>query len=164
MNSIENTFIEKLYECNLHKQRIEVAVSKVKAIMPLDMKIYDKLSPEQLSFIDQIIFRFAKLQDTLGDKVISGLLILLGEEVKTKSVIDRLNRLEELQILNKDEWLMLLQCRNEAAHEYSFNKDEIVEGINLIYQYLPQLLQIYRNIYQYCVLKFDFIQKSEVLK
>jgi len=51
----------------------------------------------------------------------------LKAEAKKKTFIDILNRLEELEIADKAEWLKLREIRNDIAHEYSFNKDEVVE-------------------------------------
>jgi len=38
---------------------------------------------------------------------------------------------------------MYLKDRNEIAHEYSFNQDEVVDGINLIFERIDDLLKIY---------------------
>ncbi len=63
-------FIEKIYECNLHKTRLLLALENLQKqnLIPLELKDYENLSSEQSSFIDQIIFRFSKLQDTIGEK------------------------------------------------------------------------------------------------
>gem|GEM_PF-6271615 len=50
------------------------------------------------------------------------------------SFINRLNRLEELEIIDRLEWMSLRSSRNEIAHEYSYNTEDIVENINFIYK------------------------------
>jgi len=55
-----------------------------------------------------------------------------------------LNRLDKLEILEKDRWLELREARNEIAHEYSFNQDEVVDNINLIYEKTDELIMIYK--------------------
>ncbi|MBD3789920.1 MAG: hypothetical protein IE885_06095 [Campylobacterales bacterium] len=164
MRDIQNTFIEKLYECQKHKEKIILASQKIEYLMPLSVDSYNLLSFEQTSFIDQMIFRFTKLQDTMGEKLFPSLLELMGEEVKSKPFIDRLNRIEELGILYKNDWMDLRKDRNEIAHEYSFNQDEVVEGINTIYRSINKLLSIYDSFYGYCTEKFDFVRDSDVLK
>jgi hypothetical protein len=47
-----------------------------------------------------MIFRFSKLQDTMGDKIFPYILELNGEKVKVMTFV---NRLEELEFLYKDE-------------------------------------------------------------
>jgi len=161
MKDISQTFIEKLHECNQHKKRLLEAKSALKNIMPLKIEQYNNLESLMISVIDQMIFRFSKLQDTMGEKIFPTILELNGEEVKKMTFIDRLNRLEELELLYKDEWMKLRKERNEIAHEYSFNQDEVVDSINLIYNRVDKLLQIYDDVYSYCYDKFDFINKNK---
>jgi len=71
--------VEKLYECNQHKQKIEQVTKRLEPLMPLDISRYEKLSIEDGSFIDQMIFRFSKLQDTMGEKLFPTLLEIFGE-------------------------------------------------------------------------------------
>ena len=164
MRDIKETFIENLHECNQHKKRLLKAKEYLKNTMPLDVDKYNTLGEIQMSFIDQMIFRFSKLQDTMGEKIFSKMLILLGENVKKLTFIDRLNRLEELELLSKDEWMFLRKVRNEIAHEYSFNQEEIIDSINLIFEKIDELLRIYQDIYNYSFKKFDFVNKSDILQ
>ncbi len=163
MNNKNETFIEKLYECNKHKQKLLTSSEKIKKLMPLTILKYDNLTAEDMSFIDQLIFRFSKLQDIMSDKLFPSFLTLVGENIKNKSFIDRLNRLEELLLVDKNEWMLLRKYRNEIAHEYSFNQNEVVDSINIIYDSLENLLKIYNNFYQYCLKKFEFVKKSKIL-
>ena len=163
MKDIKQTFIEKLHECNQHKKRLLIAKEYLINIMPLNVERYNALDETQMSFIDQMIYRFSKLQDTMGEKIFPSILMLFEEDVKKLTFIDRLNRLEELELLYKDEWMSLRKVRNEIAHEYSFNKDEVVDSINMVFERLDKLLKIYDNIYSYCVERFDFVKNSEIL-
>jgi len=163
MKDIKYIFIEKLYECNQHKKRLLKAKSHLEDIMPINLNKYTALNEVEMSFIDQMIFRFSKLQDTMGEKIFPSILELGGEQVKTMTFIDRLNRLEELGLLYKDEWMSLRKDRNEIAHEYSFNQDEVVDGINLIFNRVDDLLKIYNDIYKYCFKKFEFVRDAEIL-
>lgn len=156
-------FVEKLYECNRHRQKLLFALEYLKKIMPLTVESYKKLNIEEESFIDQMIFRFSKLQDTMGEKLFPSLLELMGEEIKSKPFIDRLNRIEELGLLYKNEWMDLRNKRNEVAHEYSFNQEEVVDGINTIYDSIQKLIAIYNTFYHYCLERFDFVRESKLL-
>jgi len=158
MRDITQTFIEKLHECNQHKKRLLSAKKRLQDIIPLSVEKYNSLNELTISVIDQMIFRFSKLQDSMGNKIFPYILLLNGEEVKKMTFIDRLNRLEELELLYKDEWMGLRKDRNEIAHEYSFNQDEVVDGINLIFDRTDDLLKIYNDIYDYCLNKFDFLK------
>ncbi|CAK0743800.1 conserved hypothetical protein [Gammaproteobacteria bacterium] len=161
-NKIE-TFAERLYECNRHKEKLLFSAKRLEALMPLTIARYEELSMEEESFIDQMVFRFSKLQDALGEKLFPSLLELMSEEVKSKPFIDRLNRIEELGILYKDEWMELRRKRNEIAHEYSFNKEDVVCGINDIHNSIRKLVGIYNTFYSYCMGRFEFIKNSQFL-
>ncbi len=163
MKDFENTFVEKLHECNQHKKRLLLAKIKLQNYIPLGVESYRQLSDENIGFVDQLIFRFSKLQDTMGDKLFPSLLELVGETIKDKTFIDRLNRLEELGLIFKDEWMKLRKDRNEIAHECSFNQEEVVDGINLIAVDTDALLAIYDGFFSYCVQKFEFVKNSSVL-
>ena len=160
----EQAFVEKLHECNQHKKRLVIAKEHLKDIMPLDIQSYNQLDEVQMSFVDQMVYRFSKLQDTMGEKIFKAVLEFGGEDVKRMTFIDRLNRLEELGLLYKDEWMQLRKLRNEIAHEYSFNQEEVIENINAVFKKSEDLLRIYEEIYGYCKEKFEFVKKSPLLK
>jgi hypothetical protein len=58
--------------------------------------------------------------------------------------------------------MSLRRERNEIAHEYSFNQDEVVDGINLIFDRVDDLLDIYMVFYRYSFEKFDFVRNKRV--
>ena len=125
--------------------------------MPLSIESYLHLNDVDMSFIDQLIFLFSKLQDTMGEKVFPAILVLAKEDVKKKTFIDILNRLEELEVVDKTEWLKLREIRNDIAHEYSFNSDEVIDSIVAIYNVSDELIDIYKSAYNFCKDKFDFL-------
>lgn len=150
MTDIINIFKEKIYECDRHVEKINISKSHLSSVLPLSTQRYLKLGDVEISFIDQLIFRFSKLQDTLGEKIFPFILILSKENVKRKTFIDILNRLEELEVVDKDKWLRLREIRNNIAHEYSFNLDEVVNSIELIYDVSDELIKIYEDILLFC--------------
>ncbi|MBI9107248.1 MAG: hypothetical protein JEZ04_10945 [Spirochaetales bacterium] len=152
---IRNTFKEKIYECDKHVERIETAKSYLNEIFPLTIDVYNNIDAVKSSFIDQLIFRFSKLQDTIGESLFPAVLILAEEDVKRKTFIDILNRLEELDLVERTNWLKLRETRNEIAHEYSQNTDEVVESINDVFEKSSETIRIYRNLKAFCKNKFD---------
>ena len=65
----KNILKETLDTCAIHDKRMMFAYRKTIDLFPMDLKTYDALSPEEISFIDQLIFRFSKLQDLMGNKL-----------------------------------------------------------------------------------------------
>ena len=163
MNEIEQKLVMILYECNQHKKMIENSYALMESYLPLTEKSYKNFSIEEIGNIDKFLFRFSKLQDSMGEKLFSTLLFLLGEEYSKKPFIDMLNRLETMELLYKQEWLDLRTIRNNVFHEYSFNIDELVDSLNEIYATTDKILTVYETFYDYCFEKFDFIRESEVL-
>ena len=162
IRDIKETFKEKLYECHKHVEKITVSKKHLTALMPLSAESYLNLNDVDMSFIDQLIFRFSKLQDTLGEKVFPFILVLSKEDVKKKTFLDILNRLEELEVVDKTRWLKLREIRNDIAHEYSFNRDEVVDSIMAIYKVSDELVDIYNSTYKFCKDKFDFLGLDNV--
>jgi hypothetical protein len=138
--------IEKVInECDKHLKRINSAYLKMSVFMPLDAKSYQQLTDDEIEHIDQFLFRFAKLQDTIGEKLFQLLLEFFKEEnVRNKPFIDLLNRLEQLGILeDKNVWLELRKTRNNIAHQYEDEPQQAVEALNAIYKAKPMLEKIY---------------------
>jgi hypothetical protein len=149
-NDITVTFSEKLYECDKHVEKINTAKRNLHDVFPLTEEKYSVLGPDESSFIDQLVFRFSKLQDTMGENIFPGVLILAAEDVKRKTFIDILNRLEELELIDKNQWLILRETRNEIAHEYSQNQSEVISSRNDVYMKSSETIKIYEKIKSFC--------------
>ncbi len=73
--------------------------------------------PELSERVEAFVSRFARLQDTLGDKLLPTLLHALGET--PGAFIDALDRAERLGLIRSaDEWLTTRHLRNQMVHEY----------------------------------------------
>ncbi len=160
-DNISNTFQEKIYECNKHIEKIETSKKYLAEHMPLSVVTYQALDDISLSFIDGLIYRFLKLQDTMGGKIFPAILLFAEEDVKRKTFIDILNRLEELEVLDKNQWLNLREARNEIAHEYSFNIAEVVDSINLIYRKSDELVEVYDSVCEFFRTRYNLEFKIE---
>ncbi len=80
---INDSFSKKIYECNKHVEKLHDAKEYLKDIMPLTLEKYVNINKIQSSFIDQLNFRFSKLQDTIAR--LSSFLIVIHKE-KMRSV------------------------------------------------------------------------------
>jgi hypothetical protein len=164
MNEFQDKLIMILYECNQHKRMISYAFEHIEPYLPLTQETYCQFSPEEIGFIDQFLFRFSKLQDTMGEKLFKTMLYLLGEDFSHKPVIDMLNRLEQLSLLTKNEWMELRTIRNNVDHEYSIHVDELITSLNAIFAVKDQLLEIYNTCYTFCSSRFEFVKTSAELQ
>lgn len=66
--------------CTKHLQRMQFAHSNIQHLFPLTTTTYADLPDETLTFFDQLIFRFTKLQDTMGNKLFRFTLESLAED------------------------------------------------------------------------------------
>jgi hypothetical protein len=138
--------LSKLFiECDKHLQRLNHAVTKMAVFMPLDASRYLQLNDDEIEHIDQFLFRFAKLQDAIGEKLFIAMLDFLKEEnLRSKPFIDILNRLEQLELLeDKNIWLELRKIRNSIAHQYEDEPKQATDALNTIYQAKATLESIY---------------------
>ena len=141
--------IQKLIvECDKHLKRINGAYLKMSIFMPLDENKYQQLSDDEIEHVDQFLFRFAKLQDAIGEKLFMLLLEFLKEEnTRTRPFIDILNRLEQLGLLDdKNVWLELRKIRNNIAHQYEDEPKQAAEALNAIFASKSILEKIYTTL------------------
>jgi len=151
-----NRLSEILATCDMHYQRMQFAHEMLKEKFPLNVLIYDQLTDVEITYSDQLIFRFTKLQDTIGQKLFRLILEGLMEEVENVTFIDMLTRLEKLGILeDQQQWMIFRETRNQVTHEYPFNRDEIIDGLNELHKQAKILGGIWFSLKDYCLLRFN---------
>ena len=140
---------ENLTQSFTHLKRLNDAYAELnhRYTFPIDKVSYLKLidSIQDLAFSDQITYRFAKLQDTIGAKLFKGLLLYQGENID-KPFLDILNQLEKIDIVNVDEWFELRDLRNEIAHDYENNDYLVIEILNNIFELKNELEKILNSV------------------
>jgi hypothetical protein len=143
---LNNKLKETFETCDIHLKRMFFAKSKVENMIPLTFDSYYSLSNESISFLDQFIYRFSKLQDVMGSRLFPFLLEALAESTEKMAFIDVLNRLERLGIIESAQsWLLLRKIRNDISHEYPSSLSERLEGINLLFQEFEVMENILSN-------------------
>jgi len=132
--------------CELHLKRMQFAKAKVKQFIPITNDNYFIIDEESIGFLDQYIFRFSKLQDTIGARLFPLLLDFLAEPMADKPFIDVLNRLERLKVIESTlGWIQLRKIRNDISHEYPTSLAERIEGINILFDHLEYMQQILKS-------------------
>lgn len=104
-------------ECDRHARMLERALADWETLAPDSMEAVEAdLALTRLG--DQIVFRFIKLQDTMGNRLIPATLGRLSEPFEDWPMRDRLDRLEKLGVMSASAWLGWRETRNRLAHEY----------------------------------------------
>jgi len=84
-----------LAECALHANVLDEGLSDIRHWTPfLTNSVIDK---ELLRILDQIAYRFTKLQDSMGEKLMPLILVLAQEPIpENVTFAEKLNRLERI--------------------------------------------------------------------
>ena len=99
----------------------------------------------RVRIVDQLLFRFIKLQDTVGERLIPATLDSLGEPFEDWPMRDRLNRLEKLGYLDRDHWLVWREVRNRLAHEYPGQPEVRFAALTAAIEAAQALAALYRG-------------------
>ena len=134
-------------ECEKHKLRIEKSHAKVKNIFPLSATRYTNLNDDEVEAIDQYLFRFAKLQDTLGNKLFKLVVSKYVDNIEELTFLDILNHLEKVGVLDSvNVWKRLRTIRNDISHQYDDEAEEMAEALNNIFAYKDELLGVFESV------------------
>ena len=136
-----------LEECKKHIQRITTALTFLESLFPFTIDRLNALSDEQTAVLDQFLYRFAKLQDCIGLRLIPAVYALLESDTSAHPFIDILNRLEKLGVLTSAaDWQYFRSLRNNFAHEYPDRPEDIVHGLNALYASWDKFMMLYMKI------------------
>jgi len=139
-----------LQECSSHVHKIERSQKLLKEFFPLAEKSLTDFTEDNIEHIDQFIYRFTKLQDALGLRLIPSIYNFIENDNTPKPFLDILNRLEKLQIIpDVEEWQMFRNLRNNLAHDYPGSARQTAETLNLLYGEIHKMISIYKTISNY---------------
>lgn len=149
---IKDKLKETLAICELHHRRMMFAFLSVEKYFPLTESNFNEISPIELALFDQLIYRFSKLQDSMGSRLFKQLLELLEEDVSGLPFIDILHKMEKLNLLeDAKDWITLRQTRNTVSHDYPFYKEIQIEELNLLPDEVAKLAGIWIRLNDYAL-------------
>ena len=94
--------------------------------------------------------KFARMQDTVIDKLLPQLLKAAGET--PMAAIDNLNRAERLGfITDTDSWLEMRRLRNRLVHEYTDSPGDMIPALKRAYIFTEELHNTYTAIVGYAI-------------
>jgi len=126
--------------CQTHGQALQEALQDMK-VRALSLDDYQSLTKEDRRLLDQFAYRYTRLQDDMGARLMPAVLKVLGEDIASMSAIDRFSRLEQIGWLaSADDWLALRQVRNQFSHDYPDSASERYERLQAATRAAQQLL------------------------
>jgi len=147
---LNDKLTETLAICDLHHQRMIFAYESIEKYFPLTEINFSQISQIELALFDQLIYRFSKLQDSMGSRLFKQVLEVLEEDISGLPFIDILYKLEKLNLLdNAKDWIILRQTRNTVSHEYPFYKEIQIEELNLLPEEVVKLSDIWLKLKNY---------------
>jgi uncharacterized protein with HEPN domain len=109
------------------------------------MKNYEE-NLELLRILDQIAYRFSKLQDSTG-KLLRSYLTLKGENVENLPIIDVINLAEKFNLsIDKKFWFEMREIRNLITHEYEEDYEKIINTLELIKNSLQRFKELIKAL------------------
>lgn len=145
----QNFLLDYTKIADIHADRLNIAIIKTHKLFPMTSTTLHTLNPENLAFLDMITTRFGKLQDIIGTKILPIVLELLGE-TDALSFIDKLNRLEKLNIINSANWWMeLREVRNQITHDYPNSYEQLAADFNKLILFANELLKAWLDLKNY---------------
>ena len=147
MGSTSLNYKEKLaqvaQEATIHLLRLDEAFLTLqeKYKFPINEKGFESILNNDLSYADQIIYRFSKAQDTIRGKLFRAFVVAQGESAE-RPFLDILNALEKIRILMVEDWFVLRDLRNEIAHNYDSSEQKALGILNDIYKNKHELKNI----------------------
>jgi hypothetical protein len=151
-----------LGECSLHVEVLADALAEAHKWLPFTAGTVQHITKEQLRILDQIAYRFTKLQDTMGQKVLPTILDLAQEPIAPDATFaEKLNWLERMGALpSAEEWKKLRVARNAIAHEYPDDRDLRASAINRFFDGAMQLKTLYEFVSRYLLAHFPGVGNS----
>lgn len=147
---VKRTIESSLGECSSHLSRLERVKGILDAFFPLTVEKFKKLRDEEIGYIDQFIYRFTRLQDSLGTRLLPALHSLLEGGQTPLPFLDVLNRLEQLGVVSSvADWQFFRGLRNNLAHDYPETLNQTVMTLNTLLRELKRFEDLYRRIKDY---------------
>ena len=132
-----------LAECALHRQRLHRAWSEASAFATFQASTAPAATPlseDQIRVTDQLVFRFGRLQDAIGTRLLPAVLQLMQEWQDEAPFIDKLNRAEKLGLIpSAMHWQELRGIRKQTAHEYPAQPELVVANLRNLLLQVPAL-------------------------
>ena len=141
------TIESSIKECETHILRLQRCDRLLAGFFPLTAEGFPGLDDEKIEHIDQFLYRFSKLQDSMGTRLLPSVFVYLEGDGSPRPFLDVLNRLEKLGILaDVKDWQFFRTLRNNLAHDYPESSAQTVETLNLLYGEWRRLAEIFSRV------------------
>lgn len=139
-----------IQECAAHLRYLSSSAVRLVPAFPLSSATLETLNDETVTLLDQFIYRFTKLQDSLGTRLFPAMISLIRDDDEIRPFADTLNQLEKIGIVKSAEtWQELRTLRNNLAHEYPDSMEQRVVTLNALFVQWTQLADMFNAAKEY---------------
>lgn len=131
-----------LKEAAIHIKRLEETLEVLNQYYPIGANNSEVLKDK----LDVLAFRFAKLQDLIGNKIFREYLEFVEFPTEDKNFLELLRELEKEGIVDIDLWSKLRSARNSIAHDYPYEDEDKIEAVNFLIKNVSYLIKIVKRI------------------
>ena len=148
MNELYGKMNSAVFEQERNFIHLYHALEKLAPYLPIvDEHLDDK---DVVEHIDQLIFRFTKIQDGIGRRLIPLIIEAIEADTSEMTFIDKLNRLEKFGLMEPGEWNIYRKIRNDLTHSYPEEKETLLEAINEAVAIVQRLDETYQKMRRFC--------------
>jgi hypothetical protein len=152
MDALQNTITSSLQECDSHLQTMNSAFEKLQGQLPLTENDFPLKDDNLAARLDQFLFRFIKMQDSLAKRLCPAVYQILENNQDPKPFLDILNRLEQLGVLTSvNIWQFFRNLRNNLAHDYPESRHQNIQNLNLLFERWSEFAGLYLQIKEHAV-------------
>jgi predicted nucleotidyltransferase len=146
--NINNLKIEKIIkECDKHLLRVNNAFEDISPKLPMTAHKYINLSKNDIQAVDQYLYRFSMLQDTLGNRLFKLIAFQYFDNPNGLTFVDILDHLEKTGFIHSaEEWIILRNIRNDLSHQYDDEPAQMADALNNILSKKGVLEDIFLNL------------------
>ncbi|MBA7545874.1 hypothetical protein ES705_38254 [subsurface metagenome] len=153
---IEVKLKSAISECDSHIKKLIRGKQLLGEYFPINLDSFKGLEEDQIEHIDQFIYRFTKLQDSIGLRLLPTIFMFIENNARTSSFLDILNKLEKLNVLSSTaDWQFFRNLRNNLAHDYPESIQQTVDTLNILFKEWPKMELIYSNAKEYYLEKIE---------
>ena len=148
MNELHEKIKSALAEQDGNFFHIHHALEKLKPYLPVTPLHLD--DRDIVEHIDQMIFRFMKIQDGMGRRLIPLIVEMMEADTSEMTFLDKLNRLEKFGLIAPGEWNAYRKIRNDLAHTYPEEKEDLADAINEAAAIVGKLEATFLKMRRFC--------------
>ncbi|MBF0610185.1 MAG: hypothetical protein G8345_00125 [Magnetococcales bacterium] len=110
----------------------------------------------EVQVLDQVVYRFGRLQDALATRLLPATLHLLAEWQESEPFLDKLHRAEKLTIIpSAEEWAVFREVRNQISHEYPDQSEKVLQNLQYLVSLTPGLLALHQHMTDFIHRRFS---------